>query len=548
MEEVLTMDIDSLMNGHLEPAKQEQKDIKSKRTSGKENRYLEDAELGLELCANLVAKPELITFSEQHIKEIGELINRSFLSHTEQGENTSGASVYAQLLNWFDLLKEAVSFPQLQQNHTVAVGGSFSAGKTRFLNTVLGCPSLLPVDTTPTTSIPTYLFKGISNRIDALNFYGKKTEIDENAIKAICHAFNKKYQVTFSHILQMIAVEREHFNYTNLIFLDTPGYSKSDNQQKVDENIARNHLRVADYLIWLVDSQNGTIPQQDIEFLQSLELEQPILVVMSKADKKLESEIKSIIEVAKISLENAEISFLDVIGYSAVEDREISEHGSRLKELLEQVNQGVHGSTLKWQLSKIFNEYHQEYLSTQQTLKLSVATLNELIFDEKLTGGKKKHLIDFYQKVKSQLDTLHRHKQDSEKIHAQIEELLKEVCDSKSIALSRSPTALQLNALRKKSEITSSMNFDFDALLQGEQSALSHLANLDSLEGQVTKISALGLSIKLDKAPNLEIMVMKNVITKTAPSLKFEKFYVSQEVKVQIINNKKASVSVSFDE
>ncbi|WP_219583916.1 hypothetical protein, partial [Vibrio parahaemolyticus] len=87
-----------------------------------------------------------------------------------------------------------------------------------------GCPSLLPVDTTPTTSIPTFLFKGVSNSIDALNFFGKKTEIDEHAVKAICHAFNKKYRVTFSHILQMIAVEREVFHYGNLIFLDTPGY------------------------------------------------------------------------------------------------------------------------------------------------------------------------------------------------------------------------------------------------------------------------------------------------------------------------------------
>ncbi|ELA8084991.1 dynamin family protein [Vibrio parahaemolyticus] len=540
------MDIDSLMNGHL-ASSEEKKDTIPLVSLGKSNRYLEDAELGLELCASLVAKPDLRTSSDQILEDIDKLINQTFLSHTKRGENTSGASAYAQLIKWFDLLKEAVSFPQLQQSHTVAVGGSFSAGKTRFLNTVLGCPSLLPVDTTPTTSIPTFLFKGVSNRIDALNFYGKKTEINEDAIKAICHAFNKKYQVTFSHILQMIAVERESFNYANLIFLDTPGYSKSDNQQKIDENIARQHLRVADYLIWLVDSQNGTVPQQDIDFLQSLELDQPVLVVMSKADKKLESEVKSIIKVAKADLENAEISYVDVIGYSAVEDSEISEHGGRLKEFLTQVNRGSDGSTLKWQLSKIFDEYHREYLATQQTLKLTVGTLNELIFDEKLTGDKKRHLTDFHKKVKAQLDTLQRHKRDSEKIHAQIEDLLKDVCESKKIKLSDIPSLVQLNAMRKKSDSAQSATFKFDALLQGDQSALSHLANLDSLEGQVTKISALGLSIKLDKAPNLEIMIMKNVITKTAPSLKFDQFYVSQEVKVQIISNKKASVSVSFD-
>lgn len=541
------MDFEELMNAHAEPSKKENTQTRPVMASGKSNRYLEDAELGLQLCSSLVAKPELRTQNDNNLEKIDCLIKKEFLSHTEQGENTSGATAYARLIEWFDLLKEAVSFPQLQQSHTVAVGGSFSAGKTRFLNTVLGCPSLLPVDTTPTTSIPTFLFKGDQNRIDALNFYGKKTEINEDAIKAICHAFNKKYQVTFSHILQMIAVERETFNYANLIFLDTPGYSKSDNQQKIDENISRQHLRVSDYLIWLVDSQNGTVPQQDIDFLQSLELDSPVLVVISKADKKLESEVKGIITKAKEDLDNAEIDYLDVIGYSAVDDKEVSEHGGRLKEFLNHVNRGSEGSTLKWQLSKLFDEYHREYLATQQTLKLTVGTLNELIFDEKLIGDKKKHLADFHKKVKAQLDTLQRHKRDSEKIHVQIEDLLREVCKSKQIFLSDKPSIAQLKAMRKKSGAAQSATFKFDALLQGDQSALSHLANLDSLEGEVTKVSALGLSIKLDKAPNLEIMVMKNVINKTAPSLKFEQFYVSQGVKVQIISSKKASVSVSFE-
>lgn len=536
------MDIDSLMNGHLEPSKEE---ISPSKPSLNINPYLEDAELGLALCANLVANPDFRSSSDQILDSIDKLINHDFLQHTEHGENTSGANAYAQLLEWFDSLEEAISFPQLQKSHTAAVGGSFSAGKTRFLNTVLGSPSLLPVDTTPTTSIPTFLFKGESNRIDALNFFGKKTDIDEQAIKAICHAFNKKYQVTFSHILKMIAVERASFNYENLIFLDTPGYSKSDNQQKIDENIARNHLRVADYLIWLVDSQNGTVPQQDIDFLQSLELEQPILVVMSKADKRLETEIKSIIEVAKTDLDNAEINYLDVIGYSAVDDKEISENGSRLKDFLDQVNQRSSGSTLQWRLSEIFNNYHREYLATQQALKLTLTTLNELIFDESLFGDKKKHLTNFYKKVKSQIDDLSYHKRDSEKIHRDIEELLCDVCLLKEITMSSNPSVVQLNAMRKKADTSQSSNFNLDAFIHGDQSPLSHLGNLDYLKGEVTKISPLGLSIRLHEAPGLAVMLLKNVIYKTAPSLKYDHFYVSQEVNIQIISNTKASVSIS---
>lgn len=540
------MDIASLMNGHL-ALSDERQQRKPLVSSGKSNLYLENAELGLELFASLVAKPDLRTPCNQILEDIDKLINRKFLSHTEQGENTSGATVYARLLEWFESLKEAVSFPQIEQSHTVAVGGSFSAGKTRFLNTVLGCTSLLPVDTTPTTSIPTFLFKGASNRIDALNFFGKKTEIDEHAIKAICHAFNKKYSVTFSHILQMIAVERETFNYSNLIFLDTPGYSKSDNHQKIDENIARNHLRAADYLIWLIDSQSGTVPQQDIEFLQSLELDQPVLVVMSKADKKLVSEVNNIIDVAKVALERAEIRFIDVIGYSAIENLEISEKGDRLKEFLTYINQESNGSTLQWQLSKIFEEYHREYLTTQETLKLTLGTLNELIFDEKLIGDKKKHLADLHRKVKSQLDVIHYQKSDSEKIYNHIKDLLIKVCNLKEIQLSSHPSAMQLNSIIKKTDRVQSDIGTFDALLQGDLKVLSGMANLDSLQGKVAKISSIGVSVQLDNAPEIQIFVLKAVIDKSVPAIESKQIYISQEVQVQIISDKKALVSVSFN-
>ncbi len=220
------LDIGSLMNTHLEPVKDDAKIPTSNSSNKKGNHYLENPEIGLKLCAELISDCDKNNPVTLNLNIIQQIIEQDFLLHTEADDNTVGTATYSQLQLLLKQLSEIACFPHLEKYYTVAVGGSFSAGKSRFLNSVLGCDSLLPTDTTPTTSIPTYISQGTKNGIQALNFYHKKTEIDEDALKAICHAFNKRFGVTFSHLLQLISVERQEFKYPNLIFLDTPGYSK----------------------------------------------------------------------------------------------------------------------------------------------------------------------------------------------------------------------------------------------------------------------------------------------------------------------------------
>lgn len=404
----MSEDFSALMNAHID--EEITNDNPKVLIDNEDNKYLSNPEEGLILCASLISNSEQIDSHTKRKSEIKRIIEHDFLTHAEQDDNTTGAKTYADLLKWQSKLAEAISFPQLEKSYTVAVGGSFSAGKTRFLTTVLGCPSLLPTDTTPTTSIPTYLFKGKENSIKALNFYGKKTPTDEEALKAICHSFNKRYGVTFSHLLQMIAVERQEFSYSKLIFLDTPGYSKADNigdsTKNTDENIARTHLRSADYLIWLVDQQNGTVPKPDIDFIQSLGLQHPVLIVISKADKRPENLIREVIATAKVDLERAEINYLDVIAYSAKNAQEISATGQRLNDFLNEINQGKTGSTLLWELEQIFKKYDHHYDSKHQMLGLTHKIINELIFDESISQENRKHLADINQKTKTQLTNL----------------------------------------------------------------------------------------------------------------------------------------------
>jgi len=539
-------DLSSLMNGHIEIDEPiEVVEPSTKQRLG--NRYLNQPAEGLRLCASLISNSEQNDSHTKRKQEIKRIIEHEFLVHAEHDDNTTGARTYADLLNWQEKLAEAISFPQLEKSYTVAVGGSFSAGKTRFLTTVLGCPSLLPTDTTPTTSIPTYLFKGVENSIDALNFYGKKTPIDEEALKAICHAFNKQYGVTFSHLLQMIAVERQNFSYSNLIFLDTPGYSKADNigdsSQNTDENIARTHLRSADYLIWLVDQQNGTVPKPDIDFIQSLDLQQPVLVVISKADKRPENLIREVIATAKTDLERAEVNYLDVIAYSAQNAQEISATGQRLTDFLEEINQGKNGSTLLWELEQIFKKYDHNYDSKHQMLSLTHKTINELIFDESISQNNRSYLTDIKQKTNSQLNNLRNQKTETKLIHTKLLDVLMLLCKDLAISLATMPSVIQLQGIVKEENIDA---LYFNALLQGDLKSLSHFPSLNKIPGYIKKISSVGLIIEINEVKGIDIIIMKNQFRIPSKSFNNDVFKQGVPVEVQILNNKKCIVKFNI--
>lgn len=543
-------DMADLMNAHIDAPLSPKED--NVIINPNENSYLARPEQGLKLCAQLIMNCDKNNPINVSLDAIKQIIEQEFLPHTEADDNTVGAATYSQLHHLVKQLDEAASFPHLEKCYTVAVGGAFSAGKSRFLNSVLGCDSLLPVDITPTTAIPTYISHGIANSIQALNFYQKKTEIDEDALKAICHAFNKRFGVTFSHLLQLISVEREEFNYQNLIFLDTPGYSKSDDisnsDNNTDENIAREHLRRADYLIWLVDEQNGTIPHSDLEFIQSLNMEQPILVVISKADKKTSKEINEIIDVTKSSLQRAEINYLDVIGFSAAKNKEFSPSGTVLELLLDQVNKGKNGSTLLWQLKRIFKNYIDFYESKQQTLKLTNTTLNELVFDEGVTDKNRSHLKDLQKKTKVQLQEFSKQKVGAGKIRDKLIASISQLCEQLGIKNSEHPNLVALQALHKKNRISEKTKqaYTFDGLVQGDIQQLADLASLAKIKGEISKISAQGLSVKVNA--DLQLYIMQLSIKTQLGAIKLtDEFYVTQPVSVHIIDSKKCTVTIELD-
>ena len=274
-----------------------------------ENKYLENVEAGMELITNLLAVPEQDTNLDNKLDYLAKLIEEDYVELAKESDLKTEAEVIKKIENTKEKLEDIVNFPFLSNQQVVAIGGAFSAGKSTFVNSILG-DSKLPTDTTPTTSIPTYIAQGTSENIFAHNVFGKKVSIDQEAVNAISHAFNQKYNLSFTQLLKNIILQSKDFPYQNLTFLDTPGYTKSDIHKKADNTdkaLARTHLQLADYLIWLVDIERGVVPQQDIEFIKKLDFDKPILFVFNKADKKPPEQVEKIITTSQNNLEQAGI-------------------------------------------------------------------------------------------------------------------------------------------------------------------------------------------------------------------------------------------------
>lgn len=164
--------------------------------------------------------------------------------------------------------------------------------------------------------------------------------LDDMALEALTHQFYETYQIGFSKLIQNLVVYTPDFVYPNIAILDTPGYSKSDdskNESNSDAELARNQLRAVDYLIWLVDSTQGVVTDKDLDFLNSLNVAAPILVVFTKADTETPENLERKIAQARISLQTVNKTIFDIIAYDSRDKITVIGEG-RLEEYLNIIN------------------------------------------------------------------------------------------------------------------------------------------------------------------------------------------------------------------
>ncbi|WP_462409385.1 dynamin family protein [Neobacillus sp. Marseille-QA0830] len=284
---------------------------------------MDNPEEALILISNLLQTKQTSTELKRAMHRLERLIQVDFRKFAGKFDMEDEIAVYQKLLQIVDKIKEINRIQILNRKNFLAIGGGFSAGKSKFLNSIIGT-ELLPEDQTPTTSIPTYMMKG-TEKLSAYTFRNQVLDIDQEALKALSHEFYNRYKISFSKILKNINVQTPYFPYENLILLDTPGYTKAESyksESNTDEHIAREQLRIADFIIWLIDIDDGVITDKDLEFIAKLRANVPILFVFNKADIKPESQVKEIVINAKNIIYSKGLNVFGVTAYSSLEQKE----------------------------------------------------------------------------------------------------------------------------------------------------------------------------------------------------------------------------------
>lgn len=111
------------------------------------------------------------------------------------------------------------------QKTIVAVGGGFSAGKSTFLNNLLGLKLKLPEDIDPTTAIPTYCLKDKKEVLMGFSQNGGMVELSHLAFD---HQFLESLGFNLKEIMPFMLLSAPSVPFEFLCFIDTPGFNPAN--------------------------------------------------------------------------------------------------------------------------------------------------------------------------------------------------------------------------------------------------------------------------------------------------------------------------------
>lgn len=319
--------------------------------------------------------------------------------------------------------RQFCEFPDLAQRVIVGIGGRFSTGKSSFINTLLGKKRLI-VEIDPTTSLPTYLLKGESEDITAINIFNKKVVMSLVEFQSLTHDEKRVYGSQIGSLLTSAFISEPGFQWNNLALLDTPGYTKpeeSQHSERTDASVARSQLNASQFVVWMVSAEDGTIKEDDLQFLATLNPDIPKLVLVNKADKKTADDISSIVTLIQKTLANRNIKVLDVIPVSRKKRHYSTEPVTAWFDQWNKSTQEIQfGKNFKRQFFK-YEQYieSEEHLSHRQLNHINrILSLTDIEDIAEDAGA----LLDI---VKTQLLTLKQIKQDLKAIQHQFFSKLK---------------------------------------------------------------------------------------------------------------------------
>ncbi|WP_120832128.1 dynamin family protein [Helicobacter pylori] len=295
---------------------------------------------------DLIARILNAKTNNEGLEEYQRILNKEFLEFA--GGVDSLKEKERALLMLQEIQKElqwVAGYPSLFQKTIVAVGGGFSAGKSTFLNNLLGLKLKLPEGMDSTTAIPTYCLKGQREVLMGFSQNGGMVELPHLAFN---HQFLKSLGFNLKKIMPFMLLSAPSVPFEFLCFIDTPGHdSANQGYTGGDKEVSKESLKHAKHILWLVSCERGGIESDDLEFLQELYEEEgkQVFIVLSRADECTKSQLEEVAKKIKETLKDNGIEFKGICAYSATRYQEYKEFSEKskvfnsLEEFLMKLNQ-----------------------------------------------------------------------------------------------------------------------------------------------------------------------------------------------------------------
>ncbi len=277
---------------------------------------------------DLIARILNARIENEGLAEYQRILDNEFLAFSNEVEFKEQAVALRALQELDNELQLVASYPSLFQKSMVAVGGGFSAGKSSFLNHLLGLK--LPIGLDKTTAIPTYCLKGKREVLMGRSQNGGVVELPD-------FSFDHKTLNAFDFDLKSIMpfmILSAPLPFKHLCFIDTPGYNPSNQGYTGgDRQASEEYLANAKYILWVIDCQHGTIQSDDLDYLQELYEEhgKQVFIVLNKADRKTKNDLKKIATNIREILEDKGVEICGIGAYSSKnyeKCKEINENSS----------------------------------------------------------------------------------------------------------------------------------------------------------------------------------------------------------------------------
>lgn len=264
----------------------------------------------------------------------------------------------------------------------VAILGQFKAGKSSFINSLIGQP-ILPVGVIPVTTVITRLKYGDMARAVVVHFDGAVTEVDiagvDEFISEAKNPANKKN-------VEVVDIELPSLeSYPGLRLVDTPGLGSIF---KYNTDISEEWLpRVGAAIVAI--SSDRPLSENDLALIRQLmEFTPRVIVLLTKVDLLSEEQQKEVVGFFTDSLKREFNADFQILLYSTVRDKE--QHKRSFDQLLINLSQnrdtefkGITRHKVR-SLARQCLSYLDIALTASGKADSDRETLRKLILDEKV--------------------------------------------------------------------------------------------------------------------------------------------------------------------